>query len=304
MRALARLAQQEDGAAGDDLLAERDEGGDDLAQRQQLRPAAVQRQHVDAEAGLQRRVAVELVEHDIGRGVALQLDDHAHAVAVALVAQIGDALDQLLAHAFGDALDHARLVDLIRHLGDDDRLALLAALLEMRLAAHHDRAAAELVGGMDAHAADDAAAGREIRARHQLHQLVGGDRGVVDEGDAGVDHLAEIVRRDVGRHADGDAGAAIDQDVGKARRQHPRLLARAVVIRLEVDGVLVDVAEQRVGGAGEARFGVAHRRRRVAVHRAEIALAVDQPHPHGEILRHAHHARRRSRRCHEDGIAP
>ena len=35
-------------------------------------------------------------------------------------------------------------------------------------------------------------------------------------------------------------------------------------------------------------FGVAHRRRRIAVDRAEIALAVDQRHAHGEILRHAH----------------
>ena len=75
---------------------------------------------------------IELVQHHVGNGVALQLDDDAHAVAVALVAQIGDALDQLLAHAFGDALDHARLVHLVRHLGDDDRLALLAHLLDMR----------------------------------------------------------------------------------------------------------------------------------------------------------------------------
>src|SRR6185437_11903665 len=151
-------------------------------------------------------------EHDIRRGVALQLDDDAHALAVALVAQVGDTLDQLLAHAFGDALHHARLVDLIGHLGDDDRLALFAQLLDMRLAAHHDRAAAELIGGLDADAAEDDAAGREIGPGDELYQLVDGDIGIVDEGEAAIDHLAQIVRRDVGRHADGDAAAAIDQD--------------------------------------------------------------------------------------------
>ena len=41
MRALARLAEQIGGAPGDDLLAERDEGGDDVAQGHQLGPAAV-----------------------------------------------------------------------------------------------------------------------------------------------------------------------------------------------------------------------------------------------------------------------
>ena len=67
-----------------------------------------------------------------------------------------------------------------------------------------------------------------------------------------------------------------------------------VVVRLEVDGVLVDVGEQRLGRLGEPRLGVAHGRRRIAVHRAEIALPVDQRQAHREVLRHAHHARRRS----------
>src|SRR6185312_2887743 len=161
MRALARLAEEIDGPLGHHLLAEGDEGGDDVAQAHQLRPAAVQRQHVDAEAGLQRRVAEQLVQHHLGGGVALQFDDDAHALAIALVAQVRDALDQLLAHAFGDALYHARLVDLIGHFGDDDRLTLLAQLLDMRLATHNDRAAAELVGGLDADTPENDAAGRE-----------------------------------------------------------------------------------------------------------------------------------------------
>ena len=38
----------------------------------------------------------------------------------------------------------------------------------------------------------------------------------------------------------------------------------------------------------QAHLGVAHRRRRIAVDRAEIALPVDQRQAHGEILRHAH----------------
>ena len=52
----------------------------------------------------------------------------ADAVAVRLVAQVGDALDALLADQLGDLLDQPRLVDLVRDLGDDDRLLLAAAL--------------------------------------------------------------------------------------------------------------------------------------------------------------------------------
>ncbi len=122
-----------------------------------------------------------------------------------------------------------------------------------------------------------------------LHQLFDRDRPIVEIGAAGVDHLAEIVRRDVGRHADRDALRAVDQEVREAGRQYLGLALGLVVIGLEVDGVLVEVVEQRIGDPGEARLGVAVGRRRVAVHRAEIALAVDQRQAHREILRHAHH---------------
>ena len=163
------------------------------------------------------------------------------------------------------------------------------ALLDPRLGAHDQRAAAELVAGADAVAAEDDAAGREVRPRHVFHELRHGELGIVDQRAAGVDQLAEIVRRDVGRHADGDAARAVDQQVGIGRRQDRRLLLALVVVRLELDRVLVDVGEQRLGGAGQARLGVAHGRRRIAVHRAEIALPGDQRQAHGEVLRHAHH---------------
>ena len=104
---LACLAQLVLGAPCDDLLAEGDEGGDHLLQVHELGSPANERQHVDADGGLKRRVAVELVQHHLGHRLASELDHHPQTVAVRLVAQIGDAVDQLLAHDFGDALQHA-----------------------------------------------------------------------------------------------------------------------------------------------------------------------------------------------------
>ena len=52
-----------------------------------------------------------------------------------------------------------------------------------------------------------------------------------------VDHLAEIMRRDVGRHADRDAARAIDQKIGEARRQDDGLVFLVVVVGLEIDRV-------------------------------------------------------------------
>ena len=230
-----------------------------------------------------------------GQDVALELDHQADARPVRLVAEVGDLLDALVLDLLGDLLDQAAAVPapvalghLVGHLGDDD--ALLAALhrLDVRLAADDHAAAAGLVGLADAAVADDDAAGREVRALDVLHQAVDVDVGVVDVGDHRVDRLAQVVRRDVRGHADRDPGRAVDQQVREARRQHERLLARLVVVGPEVDGVRVDVAEHLGGQAREARLGVPHRRGRVVVDRAEVALRLDERVAHREVLAEAH----------------
>ena len=131
MGVVARLVEAEFGAARDDRLAEIDEGAQHVMERHQLRAAAVQRDHIDGKACLQRRMTPKLVENDVGDSVALQFDDDAHAVAIGLVAQIGDALDLLLPHQIGDALDQRRLVHLIGNFGEDDRLAILAQSFDL-----------------------------------------------------------------------------------------------------------------------------------------------------------------------------
>jgi hypothetical protein len=111
---------------------------------------------------------------------------------------------------------------------------------------------------------------------------------VLYQPDAAVDHLAQVVRRHVGRHADRNARRSVHEEVGERRRQDRGLFGGFVVVRREVDGFLVQVRHRLVSQRLEPRLRVAHRRRRVAVHRAEIALAVDQRIAHVEILRQPH----------------
>ena len=123
MRAVARLGEIENRAARDDFAPVPQECLEHFLEAEELRLAVDERDHVDAEHGLERRLREEVVEHHLGDFAALQLDDDAHAVLVGLVAQLGDAVDFLVAHQLGDALEQARLVHLVRQLGDDDGLA-------------------------------------------------------------------------------------------------------------------------------------------------------------------------------------
>ena len=287
VRARLGLAQVVDGAPDHHLAAEVEEVAQHLLQRERLRAAVDERQHVDAEGGLQRRLLVELVERHVGRGVALELDHHADALAVALVAQVGDPVDASLAHVLGDLLEQRRLVHHERDLGDHDARAALA-FLDLGAPAHRDQAAPGGVGLADAVGAADQRAGREVGSGQLLEQLVERAVGVARLELERIHHLAQVVRRHVGGHADRDPGRAVDEQVGQPGGQHHRLAGRAVEVGHEVDRLAVDVAQQLLGDAREAALGVAVGGRRVAVDRAEVALPVDQRVAEREVLDHAH----------------
>jgi len=151
-----------------------------------------------------------------------------------------------------------------------------------------DTAAPGAISLANAGRAVDDGSGREIGARDVLHQRLEVERRVVDQRDAGVDHFAQVMRRDIGRHADRDATRSVDEQVRDARRQHRRLTLLAVVVRHEIDRFHVDVGEQFAGNAVEAALGITHRSRGIAIDGAEITLTVDQRVAQREILRHAH----------------
>jgi hypothetical protein len=155
-------------------------------------------------------------------------------------------------------------------------------------AAHHDRSAPGLLGLLDPGPPVDQAAGGEIGPRDDDPELVGGDLGVLDERDGGVDDLAQVVRRDVGGHADGDAARPVHQQLGELRGQDARLELGVVVVGGEVDGLFVEIGEQLPGEARESGLGVPHGRGRIAVDRAEVPLPVDERVTQAERLRHAH----------------
>ena len=289
VRAGLGLLEVKAGATGDNLDLVLDVVLQDLAQGEALGHAVDKRQVVDAKGGLELRELVQVVEHDLRDDVLLELNDQADALLVGLVAHVGDALDALLVYQLGNLLLQGALVDLVRDLGEHQAAAAGLGGLHVGLGTHGDGAAAGLVGLADAVGAHDDGAGREVRARHDGHELICGGVRVVDEHARGLDGLAQVVRRDVCGHADGDARGAVDQQVGEARGQDLRLLEGLVVVGLPVHGVLLQVAQQLHGGLGQAGLGVTHCGGAVAVDVAEVAVTVHQRGADGEPLGQADH---------------
>ena len=166
------LAQAVLGAADDDLDLVVDPVPDEAVERQRARHAVDDREHVRAEVLLQLGVLVEVVQHDLRDGVALEHDDEALAGAArGLVADVGDAGELAVLDELGDLDRQVVGVDLVRQLGDDQAGAALD-LLDVDDGAHRDRAAPGAVRVLDARDAEDLRAGREVRALDALHQRV------------------------------------------------------------------------------------------------------------------------------------
>ena len=286
MGPVPRLAQAVLGPPGDDLDLVVDVGGDQLGQVERAGHAVDQGHRVHAEAGLQRGVLVEVVEHDVGGGVALQVDHQLGVLARGQVLDVADAVELAGVDQLLDLGGHRRHAHLVGQLGDDDLVGGLA-LVDLGPGPHLDGAAAGAVGVLDAGPAQDVGAGGEVGALDERHEIVGRGVGVVDDVHDGVDDLGQVVGRDVGGHAHGDALAAVDQQVGEPGGQHRGLEELARVVVGEVDGVLVDGGQQLHGQRGQPALRVA-RRRRLEVGRAVVAVEVDQGMAQAERLGHAH----------------
>ncbi len=95
------------------------------------------------------------------------------------------------------------------------------------------------------------------------------------------------MRRNVGRHTNRNAAGPIDQQIGIACRQNGGFLFRTVIIVREIDRVFVKIGQQRLCHTGQAALCVTHGSGRIGVHRAKVALTIDQGNPHRPVLRHA-----------------
>ena len=219
--------------------------------------------------------------------VGARHEDEADGVfVVGFVAQILEPGEFFRLHLFGDLFLYFAAGDLVGQLVDDD-----VAVFQVPGGAQPHRAASRAVERGDFFArGDEFAAGGEVGRGDVLHQRVVGQERIGDERAAGGNDFAEVVRQEVSRHADGNAAAAVQEDIRQAGGQARRFLQGAVEVCHPFDRALFEFGKQRFGITGQAAFGVAHRREGFGVvSAAPVALAINQRVAVGKILRHQHH---------------
>ena len=219
---------------------------------------------IDREVGLQFGHLIELVEDDIGVDILLEVDDDAHALAIGLVVDIGDAFNLLFVGKLGNVLDEFGLINAVRYLGDDNAVVLTLAL-NFGLTANHDFAATGLIGLSYAIITIDDTARWEVGSLNVLHQFVDGNLRIIDIGTDAIDTLREIVGRHIGSHTDSDAVGTIDEKCRDTCGEHLGLHECAVEVWHHIDGILVDVTKHLLGNLRETCLGITHSSGAIAV---------------------------------------
>ncbi len=203
----AGFAQFKDSTACHHLAPVCQEAFEHLLEIEQTRLAINQRHHVHAEGVLQLRELEQIVQHHLRHFATLEFDDDAHAGFVRLVAQVRNPFDALFLHQLGNLFEQGFLVNLIRDLVDDDRLAMaLLHVFKVCTRTHDHTAAPGAITLMHAGKAIDQGCRGEIRRRNDLDQILNVCLGIGEQRQAAFDNLGEIVRRNIRRHPHRDTG--------------------------------------------------------------------------------------------------
>ena len=155
----------------------------------------------------------EEMEHTFRIGFLLQFDDDADAGPVGLVTDFGDTFDFAVETELFHLLDEVRLVHLIREFGDGDLFTAALKWLDDRFGTDDDLAFAGLERLQDAVFAHDDPARREVRSLHITECVIRRLDLTFQAGDGEVEHLGQVVRRDLGRITGRDPRRPVHEQV-------------------------------------------------------------------------------------------
>ena len=246
-----------------------------ILQRKNLGHAIDQRQHIHTETRLQLRRLEQLIQHNLGHGILLELNDDVDAMTVGSVVDVADFGQFLVAHELAEFFKQTLTVHLIGNFFDNNGRFAVLAFDNFTLCANRQRSTTRFVGILDTLAAHNDATRGEIGTREDRHEFFCGYFGVVKNHAGGVDCLAQIVRWNIRCHTNGNAIRAVDQQVREASGKNLGLLQAFIIVRLKIDRLFVQVAQQLHGRLIQARFGITHSCSAIAVNGTEVSVAVN-----------------------------
>ncbi len=220
------LAETEGLAAHQHVLAVIEIGLQDFAEVHHPRnPTMVENIHVERKPGLEIGLSEQRFHQHRRVDIAALRLQHEADLFRRLIADIVQHGELALVQQLGDLLDQLRLLHLIGHLGNYDAVCTALEMLGLPFGADSKTAPPCTIRRDHVRPVlAQHAAGRKIRTRNEFDQFL--ERRIRATAVAQrLHHLqqriaefGDIMRRNAGRHADGNARGAIRQEIGEIRR--------------------------------------------------------------------------------------
>ena len=118
---------------------------------------------------------------------------------------------------------------------------------------------------MDTGSAVYKAAAGKVGAGDDFNELIEADIRIVNDRAGRIDHLSQIVWRNIGGHADRNTSRAIHQQIRQCCGEDGWLSRAFLVVGHEINGIFVDILKHLFGDRFEFTLSITIRSRRIAV---------------------------------------
>ena len=265
-----------------------DETIEHLPDIERFRPVINQRDIGNSECVLQSRVTVQLIQYDFAVGVSFELHDNPHAMAVRFVPDIGNFRYCAAMDTSCYFRDNCGLDNHIRYLGYYYTFPAPLGRFDIYFSSDFQMSPAPHISIQNALSATNDSARGKVRPRQTPDNILESAFWVFDDQQQGVTNLTDIMRRDVGRHTNGNSGRAVDQQIREFRGQYRRLITCLVVVGHKIHCIVINIFEYLHGRRSHSRLGISHSGRRVGIDTAEVTLRVNERIPHTPFLAQPH----------------
>ena len=256
-----------------------------LRERQHLRLKAsvycYQTQHDHTKGILQLCMFIQLIQNYIRIGIFTKIDTDTHTFTAGMVIQVCDSIDLFITDKLCDLLDKACLIYKVWKLCDYDTGFTIGQSLDICHSADTDLATTCTISFLDSSCSEDGCSCREVRSLDNLKKffhccLAVFFHNVINNLNNGINCLTKIMRWNIGRHTYSDTCCTVYQQIRKTCRKYNRLTFCLIKVRLEINGIFVDVCKHLHGNLAETCLCVSHGSRTVTIHGTKVSMSVNQ----------------------------
>ena len=247
-----------------------------------------QSQHNGSKCGLQLGMLKQVVQHNLRIDVSTQFNGNAHTGTVGFIAKSGNSIQYFLAGQIGNTFNDSGLVYLIWDFCYYNTVFAMGHLFNMGFGTSHNSPASLSVCFDNPVPALNQAPCWEIRSLNLSHQLINGDIRIINHHAQAIYYFPQIVRRNIGCHADGNPIGTIDQKIRDTGWQYYRFLQRTIIVWHKINGILVQIPEHFHSQFGHTHFSITHSGRRVSVNGAKVTMPIYQQIAGRKILCHTY----------------